>query len=430
MIFKKKAIYKTMQKSINWQTWACQLFFGYPLGNSSHFLGDSLSKENEEILPIKPIILPEITSPISDFSQAVSSSVELLLESVETDLKQYADCNPVVFLSGGWDSRAILCALKKINPQINVKAYTTSYDSGNDQEQRFAATVANALNVPHQIIPLTEYYYQDVALDALKSSNFSTKMHVWMQEFLRQIELPKNTVNFDGYAGDLLFRGMRQELGDEKLSSDDPMFFKRFAVLHPEKVLTNSVYKTLEMLARKALAEELGRYPSDTRVLNFLLNNRGSRGVAHSVGLQLKHIEVALPFLSETLISNTVNIEPAIRLDQRFYPAILEALNPKVAVLPSTNTKNLPDASYKETPQIKYQPKNLDWMLSNIKQAASGNELAGGLLDWYTLNPNKTLNQDRTGRDLQQYLRVLEMLNLMLFGTITTKTVSGQYRMF
>lgn len=401
-----------MKKTINWQTWACQLFFSYPLGDNSHFLDENFNQIDNEKLPIKPIVLPNISTPISDFSLAVKSSVDLLLESVESNLEQYRDCDPVVFLSGGWDSRAILSAVKRVRPDIKVKAFTTSYDSGNNQEERFASNVAKELNVPHQIIPLSKNYYKESAFEAIKSSGFSTKMHIWMRDFLRQVSLPKNTVNFDGYAGDLLFRGMRQEVGDEKLSPDDPVFFNRFAVLHPEKVLTGTVYKTMENLARRALADELSRYPAENRVLSFLLNNRGARGVAHSVGLQLEYFDVALPFLSEALLQNTVNIDTEIRLDKRLYPAILNSLNPKVAILPSTNSEHLPTDSYDETIQIKYQPDNLNWILSNIKKVASENELAGGLLDWYTLNPSKTLNQVRTGRDLQQYRRVMEMLNL------------------
>jgi len=399
----------TKKKLINWEAWACQLFFGYPLGMDTYFEGEIVQRVT---LPIQPVTLSSTSEPISDFSEAVDTSVSLLHESMEIELQKYSNSEPIMFLSGGWDSRALICALKNVKPKIKVKAYTTSYDSGNNKEEVFASNVAKVLNVPHKIISLSDSYYEKVAFESILACDFSTPMHVWMAEFMNRLKLNRDVVNFDGYAGDIIFRGMRQHIGDENLSADDPLFFKRFAVLHPETILTGPVYKTLEKLARKALARELSRYPPETRMMNFLLNNRGCRGIAHSIGVQRNYINVSLPFLNDKLLQNTINIDPHIRLDPRFYPAILENLNSRVAILPSTNCNPPNDEKIQNVPQIKYSENNLSWIMSNFKSIASNGDTAGGLIDWYTLTPERIVNQKRSGRELAWHLRSLEHLNV------------------
>lgn len=399
----------TQAKKVNWESWACQLFFEYPLGLNGHFKGVKVEPGQ---LAVKPVLLPEASKRITDFTQAVSQTVDLLQSSVEQDLKHHAQSQPIVFLSGGWDSRALLCALKNVAPRKQVKAYTTSYDSGNNKEEVFASLVAQELDIPHEIISLSENYYKEFALEAIQSSDFSTPVHIWMVNFLRQLNFKRRVVNFDGYAGDILFRGMRQDLDDEKLAADDPAFFNRLAVLHPKSVLPGPVYKSLEKLARNALARELACYPAETRMLNFLLNNRGARGVAHSIGIQGKFIDVALPFLNQELLQHTVNIDSSLRLDPRFYPEVLNKLNPKVASLPSTNCAVSYEKLVKTVPQFKHSESNLSWMTSNIERVARKHGTAGGLIDWYTLTPLRTANKKKTGRDLAWHMRALESLHV------------------
>jgi len=399
------------EKNVNWEAWACQLFFGYPLAEQSHF---SEHSNNEQINyhSVEAVSLNRSSPVITDFTEAVSNSVELLQESVERSLAVHDNSKPVVFLSGGWDSRALVCALKNVAPKADIKAYTTSYDSGNNQEEVFASEVAKALNIPHEVIGLTKDYYKKDSHKAIELAGFSTAQHIWMENFLSQVRLESDAVNFDGYAGDILFRGMRQEVGDEKLSPDDPSFFKRLAVLRPQSVLTAPVFKTLEKLAKNALTKELSRYPGETRMLNFLLNNRGRRGIAHSIGLQRKYINVALPFMEERLLNYTANLDPNIRLDSRFYPALLHKLNAKVAILPSTNCTNIGHDKVKEVPQIKYSESNLSFIMNDLKKVANKHNGVAKIVDWYTITPDRVANKEKSGRDLAQHLRALENLHV------------------
>ncbi len=280
----------------DWRAWACQFFFGFPLGNRTHFeqisllppgetwlLPDDFDASGVEVVKSRsPLPKPTIT----DFDVATEGVAKMLLAAVERTLTSHVGKKVVCFLSGGRDSRALVACLSHLLSPKSFIAFTTSYDSGNDKEERFSERVATALGLDHRVVALRDNYYPQCAPDAFLASDFSTDMHVWMAELLRQLALPRGTVNFDGYAGDLLLRGLQQHPGDDELDPEDDKFFKRFSVIRPTTVLSGPIFRTFERLARDELRQELAKYPNSRRIFWFLLYNRGRRGVAHSPRIQ------------------------------------------------------------------------------------------------------------------------------------------------
>ncbi|MDO6578825.1 asparagine synthase-related protein [Alteromonas stellipolaris] len=401
-----------MSKQINWEAWASYFFFGYPLGNARYLKDEDATEPADLNLPVERVHLGPAAQTISNYECATRQAADVFLHVLERQLQRRADFNPVVFLSGGWDSRAILAGIRKVAPERNVEAYTTTYDGGNNKEQVFAAQVTNCLSVPHTIIELSDNYYQSLSEQALTESAFSTNMHIWMHDFLKKTPLTRNHVNFDGYAGDLIFRGMKQGIDDDQLSPDSDEFFRRFRVQIPSTVLSKPVYNTLEKLARKVLADELAKYPSETRALNFLINNRGARAVGYSIAAQRKYIEVELPFMDKKLLQLATKIDPAIRLNPSFYPDILKKINAKVAALPSTNSPEQEQIGWTEKPIIKHSEANLKFMFDEIGGFAKDFGNAGGIVDWFTLDPAKTVNSKRAQPFLRRHNQTLESVYL------------------
>ncbi|WP_334065361.1 asparagine synthase-related protein [Alteromonas genovensis] len=401
-----------MNKQINWEAWASYFFFGYPLGNARYLKGDDITKPASLNLPVERVQLKPVAQSISNYEYATQQAADVFLHVLEAQLQQRDKFNPVVFLSGGWDSRAILAGIRKVAPHRNVEAYTTTYDGGNNKEQVFASQVTNCLDVSHTILELSDNYYQGFSEQALKESNFSTNMHIWMHDFLSKTQLTKNHVNFDGYAGDLIFRGMKQGIGDYLLSPDSDEFFRRFRVQIPSTVLSKPVYNTLEKLARKALADELAKYPSETRALNFLLNNRGARAVGYSIAAQRKYIEVELPFMNKLLLQLATAIDPEIRLHPDFYPDILKKINTKVAALPSTNSPESKQKGWNSKPIIKHSHSSVNFMLREISGLAKDSGNAAGIVDWFTLDPEKPVNKKREQPFLRRHNQTLESVYL------------------
>ena len=401
-----------MSKQINWEAWASYFFFGYPLGNARYLEDVDTTKPADLNLPVERVHLEPVAQKISNYEYATQQAADVFLHVLETQLQHRANFNPVVFLSGGWDSRAILAGIRKVAPDRNVEAYTTTYDGGNNKEQVFAAQVTNCLSVPHTIVELSDDYYQSLSEQALTESAFSTNMHIWMHDFLTKTSLTRDHVNFDGYAGDLIFRGMKQGIDDDQLSPDSDEFFRRFRVQIPSTVLSKPVYNTLEKLARKVLADELAKYPRETRALNFLINNRGARAVGYSIAAQRKHIEVELPFMDNRLLQLATEIDPAIRLSPSFYPDVLKKINAEVVVLPSTNSPEPEQIGWTERPIIKHSAANLKFMLDEIGGLAKDFGNAGGIVDWFTLDPAKTVNSKREQPFLRRHNQTLESVYL------------------
>jgi hypothetical protein len=418
-----------------WPSWACQFFFGYPLtcvarqSNPLFFVHDGKLIGQPAIFSDDPHKYADITPKIDNFDFAVKSTAALLLASVEHALETYSYKKVMLFLSGGWDSRALAACLTKICGPDGFIAATTTYDAGNDKEERFAALVAQKLRCKHEYIPLADGYYPAFAPEALRRAFFETPMHVWMAFFLQQLrqaeKIDESTLIFDGYGGDILLRGLLQREGDDALPPEDEIFFKRFTILHSEHVLASPVYKTLRSMARSALTKELSGYPAQRRILRFLFNNRGLHGVAHSIRLERMYASVALPFMNDDFIRHVLRIDDAIRLRPDFYPAILFCLDERLGGIPSTNDCDAM-TGWNHVPRKKHSPQTIQWQLNNIEAAVAQTANESGLLDWFSYTPCRVIQHGEPGANRQKYFNALEMLHCFALFSTESKDARGQ----
>ena len=404
----------------DWTSWACQFVFTYPLGGCSLFAGISHASRlpEEDFLATlhaqarEAALHAQGEGKIFDFSEAVTGVALRLMQAVERLLQVHQNKTPICFLSGGWDSRAIVACLAQLLPTRSFQVFTSSYDNGTTREELYATGVAKALNLRHEIIALSPDYYIPHAADAFEQCDYATDMHVWMAEFLVKLRLSPDIVNFDGYAGDLLLRCLLQQTDDSLRSPYDESLYRRLAIIDPALALAPSVARTFKKLAGEALGNELSRYPQEHRMLHFLLDNRGGRGVGHALRLQARSMSVAIPFLDPALFAYILNIDDSVRFRKDFYPNILAAIDPRLKGLPSTNDAPL-TPGWKTVPVLKYQPKTLEWFTKNIRLMAKELDVYSGFADWFSLSPLRhKLSEAHTESHRRRRLRALEMLNL------------------
>lgn len=408
--------------SPDWTTWACRFVFAYPLGCRSPFEGvpQATRTEGDDFLDVLHSQAREAANAVQrqgevrDFSEAVKGVASRLMGAVERQLQIHRGKTPVCFLSGGWDSRAIAACLAQLLPADAFRVYTTSYDNGTTREELYASGVARALGLRHEVVALSPDYYIRHAADTFEYCGYATDMHVWMAEFLAKLSLPPDTVNFDGYAGDILLRCLLQQAADNDRFPEDESFYQRLAIIDPALALATPIANTFARLAREALTTELSRYSRKHRMLHFLLDNRGNRGVGHALRLQARSMAVAVPFLDPALFAYVLTIDDSMRFRGDFYPNVLAALDPRLQDLPSTN--DVPLASgWDNVPIFKHSPDTLAWFNKNFSTAGESPNACGGLLDWYSFSPQRhKLREDRDPSYRRHRLRSLEMLNLFV----------------
>jgi asparagine synthase (glutamine-hydrolysing) len=133
---------------------------------------------------------------------------DLLLKKVEKLKQQFYDYTFVVPLSGGYDSRAVLCLLKDAGVQ-NIFTYT--YGNINSEEKKIAEEVAKKLDVPWLFIEydenLLQLFFTDVWKDyALNNHHFTSLPHeqdFFALHYLRQQQIvPHQSIFFPGFIGD------------------------------------------------------------------------------------------------------------------------------------------------------------------------------------------------------------------------------------
>ena len=136
---------------------------------------------------------------------------EIYAETVDRLIASASGRTLVVPLSGGYDSRSIVCALKKAN-HSNVVCYT--YGASNSYEIRIARQVATTLGYPIHVVIYDRAKWQSVVessrfLDFCRYASHDCAVpHIQEllahEELRKDASLPGNSVIVPGFCGDVL----------------------------------------------------------------------------------------------------------------------------------------------------------------------------------------------------------------------------------
>lgn len=332
--------------TVNYAAWAEFLTFHYTLGEKTFFNEINSLRINERV---SINLVSGITQHVYDdtfklirkskrsisYSDAVNETAILLTEVMRRALSTVN--KPLFPISGGYDSRCILgIANRLLNAERTVFAYTADFDDGNNKDILYGKKVADILNVKHEYLPISSDYYQKTINEYLISTNNCTNMYSALYAFYKHDFPYKGTSIFNGYGGDLLLRGLKQDISLTDEKDYYSACFKKFKMSHKNSTSTKITDENVEKLAFSGLKHELGLCNND--LLIFLFANRNKNNVAYDPYLISAENQCICPFLDKEVIAFVFSLPDDIRLYENYYLDVLKSIDPTLATIPGTNS--------------------------------------------------------------------------------------------
>jgi hypothetical protein len=368
----------------DWDAWAEIIQFGYPLGDATPF---------EEIRRLGPdqelrcegdgrTSIRTRTWSWSNLDGAMGSfqdRAHQVVDELRTTLSK-AQQPLTVPLSGGWDSRLLLACAPD---ELLAGSITVDTDTGRDIEQRFAAGVAAARGVSHHIVEPdhAHEYWRDAEVVA-RTTGFQTSLHPWMARLVEG--LPPDQLLADGLAGDVLLKGLFATdaviEASDRASMLDALWHSLAPARSPVPLVSTAAASAWEASARARLAgvyESFSSHPSAPTLTIY--RTRTVRGVSLASSHLLASVaDVLTPFTSSAVAAVALSLHPRERHGGDFYRLILQAANPALARLPSTNDKGVSQLALRARREL--APDTQRWYVQHLLETPVREALSGTLL--------------------------------------------------
>jgi hypothetical protein len=372
--------------SVDWDAWAAILALRYPLGERTPFaeigrLGPHATigrrfgrvRRRSARWPWAEI---DPAADLETGADGVAAGIEAALSPLES-----VDVCP---LSGGRDSRMLLCALVKRG--LHPTAVTVSDDEGAMFEEDLAAPVAAALGVRHELRGATLDEYPGEWEERAARVEYQFVDHAWLVPFARRLA-PVETPVPDGYAIDTLLQGGTHFYAPETYDQQRPrraslaLFEQLQRFGRAQMALAEPLRAPLMARARDcflAAARRFEGHPSQPTL--SLYTTRTVRGVSnYPVGLLGSRCQILTPGVGDAVATAALSVEPAQKDGDRLFPAVFERLAPAVGAFPST--KDTPRAA----PSLPRRWRSPPALAAHRRRLASGplaDHLAPELRDW------------------------------------------------
>ena len=172
-----------------------------------HFFRIDLNAKNVSV-ESKRWWYPEIRENLSiSFNDAAEALREQFLESVALHLR--SDVRVATALSGGLDSSAIVSAIRKIEPDLDIHTFSYSADDPGINESRWIEVVNSGTNsIPHQVEITPDNFYLDVDdLIRTQGEPFGSTSLYAQYRIYQSAKEAGVTVMLDGQGADELLAG-------------------------------------------------------------------------------------------------------------------------------------------------------------------------------------------------------------------------------
>ena len=331
--------------SVDWDAWASIIALRYPLGERTPFaeirrLGpfSALRRRFGRGRSHSPAWPWAEIEPGTDLEGAVAGAVAGLLETLAP-----LDGDVVSPLSGGKDSRLLLCALARLGGAS--LALTVGDDEGDTFEEDLAAPVAAALGVPHERLGAIPEAYPEDWEERARRVEYQFVDHAWLVPLARHLEGVDSPVP-DGYALDMLLQSDTHFYSPETLEhhpgrqAGRAMFdsLRRYGKAH--LALAEAFHEPVVARARErflAASRPFEGHPSQA-VLTFYAT-RTVRGVStYPTGLLGEGAQMLTPGACDRVATPALSATSAAKRDNRMFRAAFDCLAPQVGRLPSTAT--------------------------------------------------------------------------------------------
>lgn len=332
----------------DWNAWAEILAFGAPLVGRTPFAGVRRLQPGESAthdgsrwnisrgdwswaaVEPEPGLQPEV------LTDEVIGRLGDQLRSVN------GPANPM--LSGGRDSRLLTAMLLKQQSAVgdtadNITAWTTSSDIGTSMEELVAAKVAARLGLrQHIVAPRNDDFARDV-WDYARTVEYMASFHIWLMPVARRLADSPGTI-IDGLGGGVFLGGGFPDDPDLTTApaSNAQIVESRFSRLSryldaADEILAPGVGDDLRERAWsdfQPVAADFADHPNGATLTAYLTRTLPGISLAPSKVLGSAG-PVAMPIVSEPVVTAALRVEHSAKLDGCWYPDLLARADSRLA---------------------------------------------------------------------------------------------------
>jgi hypothetical protein len=329
--------------SVDWESVASVIAIGYPPGDGTLF-AEIKRLDPLALLEQRPDSSPEVTGGDLGWAEVEPNGSGDAAEDIAAGLRQEVAAldrsDPIhCALSGGWDSRLLLCLLAE--RELDLSAWTVDMDTGHERESELAAPVADGLGVPHTVIETSRRDFVADFEDTARRVEYLTSIryNVFLTRLARSMPIG---VAVDG-SGAGFVKGYRNlvPLGaDYEWSRGASGVFDYYAPpAAGDALLRAEAWRAIRGTAQREFAAEADRFAGHpaAATLGIYWTRTRRRTSPAPLAIFGARNQIAMPFLNDAVIRASLRIPQEEKAEGRLFRRVFEVVNPEIGALPSTN---------------------------------------------------------------------------------------------
>jgi asparagine synthase len=337
--------------TIDWRAWAAIFYLRFPLGERTPF---------GEVRRLRPFSTLEWDAdrreakarqhrwpwaevqPSLGLDDGASAVVEAMRGAVSRLARGPVFCT----LSGGWDSRLLLCLLAE-HGHDGLQAVTVSPDNGHHREEELAANVSTSLGVSHSTLEGDAAAFWDDTRERALRVDFQLAAPPWAMPLAAALR-GRPGVATDGLGLDTLAQGGTHYYTESMIQPDGTLAGARElwtrllgqVMRHATwRTLSRELDDALKDLARRQFMNEASQFrghPAEM-VLTFYAT-RTVRGISLTPHAVLgADVTTVTPCTDHRVAVACLATDPLEKFHTRIYQALFAKVNATVMGLPSTH---------------------------------------------------------------------------------------------
>lgn len=356
-----------IKRKINWGYWRDYFSYGYALGSKTPF-------ENIYSLP-NASILEYSRGKIKIIKYWDYDRIKINHERTEKEtiaegadvlervfIRQAGDINECnVLLSGGYDSRCIVSAIKKYT-DVKINAYTipkknVGSNTFKDKDARYSRLVAKKLKLNHKIVGSEARHYEKYLRRFIEQQEAMGFENMWMMPIINHIN--SKYKNFDGIAGDVFLKAgylskpsfsyhtdltnekMIRKISNKKLASLINGHLFDISLIDSDSIIPYFSGKIKDDIKSdlRSIIEGLNSIKKhENRVKFFQAKNRTKNIIAMAPSnLIMRKTYSRMPFLDNEFVEFALSVPMDMKIRSDIYRKIMEKAFPEIMNIPTTN---------------------------------------------------------------------------------------------
>lgn len=328
--------------SVDWDAWVATIVFRHPIRDRTPFAEISRLAPHSAIH--RRLGRTRLERPAWPWAEieprvALEAGADAWVEALRDALAPL-DGELICPLSGGRDSRIVLCA---IPTDRDVVAITVDDDEGGRFEEEHAAPVASALGVAHEELRGRAGDYPADWEERALRVEYQFVDHAWLVPLAHRIAgvrapvLDGGVIDVTFQAGDRFYTAASLDTRRPRAASE-ALFETVRRYGHAQLALAEPLRAPLLARAREQYMAEMRRFEGHrSQGILGVYWTRTVRGTSsYPSGLLGANAQVIVPGARDAVASAALSIPPEAKRGGHLHPAVFERLAPRVAALPAT----------------------------------------------------------------------------------------------